>query len=639
MKYLIILFVLVFLESSFAQQKYMLYFTDKGTDSNILAKNSPSFNAALNDLSERSIERRKKVMGDDFITYEDLPVRQDYIDILTSNGIEVKRVLKWFNAVSAVIPEGKFNEIKNFSFIKKIEQVRTLKYRNPEVTSVLKKSMQDSAYYGNSFSQLRLSGIPQVHAKGITGKGTLLGVLDTGFRWKTHEALMNADVLDEYDFIFDDPVTENQPGDAPNQHGHGTLVFSVISGFKDSTLIGAAYNAEFLLAKTEDIRSETRVEEDNYAAALQWMENYGVDITSNSLGYSEFDDFSYDYYNMDGRTAISTIAAELAFERGVLTISSAGNEGNSSWFYITAPADGINTIAVGAVDMNNRIAGFSSKGPTYDGRIKPDVVAMGVSVLGASAFSDNAYGMGSGTSLAAPLAAGTASLLLSAFPYLNNLQMRSILLNSADNYKTPDNIRGYGLVSALNAIEYPNIRLRDNGYVLRKAFVQSVPAAVDVYFSTDKVIFTRNTMTRDTLGFTFSIPEYTKSMRLYFYFTDPAQPVTPAEYFTFNYSDLIISKTTAEVDDYIMSQNYPNPFNSSTKIIFNALRISDIEVVIYDVMGQRVRNLFRTSGIKGEFSVIWDGRKDDGSFCSSGVYIYRIRMDTRELSRKMLLIR
>jgi serine protease AprX len=632
----ILFFLFIFIQASFPQQKYIIYFTDKGIDPKVLTKNSAGYSEALSGLSDRSIVRREKVMGEKIITFEDIPLKQDYLDSLTASGIEVINILKWFNAVSAYITEEDKSSLLKLSFIKSIEPVRSIKSRKPETEQLLRKALQDSGSYGNSYTQLRLSGITRVHARGITGRGVLLGVLDTGFRWRTHEALSAADVLAEYDFIFDDDITENQPEDVPSQHNHGTIVFSVISGYKDSILIGAAYNAQFLLAKTEDIRSETRVEEDNYAAALEWMENFGVDITTSSLGYNEFDDFSYSYSDMDGRTTIVTRAAELAFQRGVLTITSAGNEGNSPWIYITAPADGVNIIAVGAVDAANRIAGFSSRGPTADGRIKPEVLAMGVSVFGASAFMDNAYGAASGTSLAAPIAAGSAALLLSAFPHLSNIQMRDIIIRTADNYSLPNNFRGYGLISASESIEYPNLEFRNNRYILNKMFITSDPAQVKVFFSTDRENFTEYDMNRDSTYFYFSIPVYTKNQKVYFYFDGQD---SPSDYYTFSYGDMIISRSDIRISEYILSNNFPNPFNNLTNINFVIKQQSDVELNIYDALGQKVITLFSGSAVMGEYTVSWNGRRDNGIYCASGIYIYRLRINGSEYTGKMVLLR
>jgi serine protease AprX len=631
----------IFLQTSFTQQKYMIYFTDKGTDAKLLSKGSDAFLTASSELSERSIERRKKVMGEDFITFEDLPVRKDYINYLTAEGVKIDNILKWFNAVSACIPEETKSKILNYPFVKNIEPVRSFLTHKPEVKHLLKKTLQDSALYGASFAQYKLSDIPQVHSKGITGKGVLMGILDTGFRWKTHEALSHADVLAEYDFIFDDEVTQNEPEDVSSQQSHGTIVFSVISGYKDSVLIGAAYDAGFLLAKTEDVRSETRVEEDNYAAALEWMEGLGVDITISSLGYSEFDDFSYEYADMDGNTTIVTRAAELAFQRGVLTITSAGNEGNKQWVYITAPADGFNTISVGAVDKSNRIAAFSSRGPSADGRIKPDIAAAGVSVFGATSSGDNMYGAASGTSLAAPIAAGSAALLLSAHPHLTNVQMRDIIFRTADNYQTPDNSRGYGLISAAGAVEYPNLEFRNGRYILNKIFIDTYSDDMDLYLSTDRNTFVKYELTRDSLRYSFTLPAYNQNQKIYFYYMGPDSlfRIPSPDYYSLTYGNLIINKTSVTVPDYILSHNYPNPFNSSTNISFVVKEQSDVELVIYDALGQKVRTLFKASGTTGEYTVNWNGRKDNGLYCASGMYIYRLRINDNEISKKMILLK
>ena len=290
-----------------------------------------SIKKPLENLSERSIQRRIKTLGEEnIINYDDLPIQQNYIDALTSSGISIENKLSWFNAVTAYINETQKNFLLQLPFVDRIEPVRVFKFKREEIipTNYLVKetSSQDQIKYGSSFTHLNLSDIPQVHAKGISGEGIIIGVLDSGFKWKGHEALSNANVIGEYDFIFKDSVTEDQTGDRPGQHNHGTSVFSVIGGYKDSVLIGGAFNSKFILAKTEDIRSETHVEEDNYAAALIWMESLGVDITTSSLGYNEFDDsvFSYKYSDMNGKTTIATKAAELAFQKGIVTFISSG---------------------------------------------------------------------------------------------------------------------------------------------------------------------------------------------------------------------------------------------------------------------------------------------------------------------------
>ena len=419
--------------------------------------------------------------------------------------------------------------MSSFPFVEKIEVVRKFVFKSPETeepSQFLKQSSNLFSFdYGPSFDQLQLSDIPAVHTKGITGEGVLLGLLDTGFNWKNHESLTDATVVAEYDFIFKDESTANDSLDNPSQHNHGTLVFSIVGGFKDSSLIGAAFGSDFILAKTEDIRSEKHIEEDNYAAAIEWMESYGVDITSSSLGYSTFDppEFSYTYSDMDGKTTIVTKAVELAFRRGVVTISSAGNEGGTSWFYITAPADGINTLAIGAVNNENQVASFSGHGPSYDGRIKPDVVTQGVGVYGAAAGNLSGYTTASGTSVAAPIASGVAALLLSAYPHLKNTQVRNILIETADNSSSPNNERGYGLLSAVRAIEFPNLDAADGTFLLNKMFITEEninPQTVRINYSTNGVDFIQEEMEFDgNMKYAFKFPYLFNDELVNFYFT------------------------------------------------------------------------------------------------------------------------
>lgn len=636
--------LLIMLQASFAQQKYLIYFTEK-IPGNVIAKGSDVYNSALSLLSERCIERRNKTMGADIIKIEDVPVSNVYLDALAVNGIRVINVLNWFNAVSAYLTEDQISYLRAQDFVEKIEPVKTFRCTFPEIKPALMKSNNsDSSLYGNSFLQLEMSGIPPVHSNGITGKGVLLGLLDTGFRWRTLESLSGINVLSEYDFIFGDSVTENQQGDALSQHNHGTSVLSVIGGVKDSVLIGAAYGVQFLLAKTEDIRSERQIEEDNYAAALQWMENYGVDIASSSLGYSDFENFSYSYEDMNGKTTIVTKAAELAFQRGVLTITSAGNEGLQPWFYITAPADGFNTIAVGAVDNQNRVAGFSSRGPTSDGRIKPDVTAQGVSVFVASAVQDGLYGTTSGTSLAAPIVAGAAALLKSAYKHLSNVQMRDIILRTSGNFSSPDNERGYGLISASKAVEFPNLEFSDERFILNKIFLGSDISNVDLFLSTGKNNYEELNGIKDSLKYLYLMPVFTNNQVIKFYFkytliTGDTIRVPSAGYYKFNYGDMIIEHSEEQDFNYILSNNYPNPFNNYTRIRFFAEQPSEASLEIYDALGRRVKTLLSKNIPEGEYLVSWNGRDDKGFYCSSGVYIYRLTLNDYSVSKKMILLK
>ncbi len=614
----------------------------------------------MNSLSERSIERRKKAMGNNFIRYEDIPIRKDYIDKLQNSGVKIVWELKWFNAVSAYLNDEQKKEVINLPFVDKVEPVKTLIYKhnnyNISKPSIYKSSAINDLDYGPSLKQDELIKIPEVQSKGIDGEGVIIGLLDSGFRWKTHESLEARKVIAEYDFVFDDSVTANQPGDLPAQDSHGTNVFSIIGGFKQGEIIGPAYGASYILAKTEDERSETHIEEDNYARALIWMDSIGVDITSSSLGYNEFDNpaDNYTYADMNGKTAIVTKAAELAFQRGILTITSAGNEGNNKWHYIVAPADGFNTIAVGAVDNDNIVAGFSSRGPTYDGRIKPDIVAQGVDVYHADPYDSAAYSSGGGTSYAAPLAAGTAALLLSAYPYLNNVQARDILLRTAGNFYTPDNNRGYGLISATEAVSFPNLELLNGEYKLNKAFLDNnkiKPSTVVLNYFEEGSAITQLSMNYDgKLKYTVNLPVFSIGEKVEFYFTfsdssgehfrEPS-----AVNYHFNYGDLLIKTfkdtliTELPLIDSVLDQNRPNPFVGRTKIRFNSAGNENAQIIIYNILGKKVKVLFDGNPNAGINTVYWDGTTGSGVQAASGIYIYTLNLNGKFYSRKMVYLK
>jgi serine protease AprX len=642
---------------SFPQNKYMIYFKDKGINpSQTLSKTSALYKGALSNLTERAIERRKKLLGDEIISYEDLPIRNEYIDILNSLGVKIVHKLMWFNAVSAYIDDLQLTTIRELPFVAKVEPVKIMKFkRNMIEQSGLEKSNDASELnYGSSFTQLSLMDVPIVHSKGFIGEGVIIGLLDTGFRWRDHESLINADVIAEYDFIFDDSITANQPEDTPSQDSHGTSVFSEVGGFKDSTLIGASYGSSFILAKTEDIRSETHVEEDNYAAALIWMENYGVDITSSSLGYSEFDTstYSYTYEDMNGETTIVTKACELAFSKGVVTITAAGNEGNTLWHYITAPGDGFNTITVGAVYSSNKVTSFSSRGPTYDGRIKPDILAQGSGVFAVSASGFTRYNTGfAGTSAAAPLACGVVGLLLSAHPYLTNVQVRDILLRTADNFSSPDNNRGYGLVSAAKAINYPNVQIDNSNNIIHKIFINDYavdPTTVEINYSVDGPDYVQQNMSFEgTFKYNFVLPTFNDGDSVEFYFTYSDSSGTnyrePSDRnYMFTYGGKFVT-LTPEINNvptsYVLSQNYPNPFNGQTKINFVSSGKQSAELIVYDILGQKIRILFNSVPGVGLNTISWDGKNEDGLGVSSGVYYYVLKIGEDYFSKKMVLLK
>ena len=646
-----------------AQQKYLVYFKDKGiTKQTSLQKNSQAYTDAIKSISERSIQRRKKHLGEEtFITFEDVPLYRPYLAQLEADGAKIWNKLKWFNAVSVYANENQIAQISSLPFVEKVEAVKTLSYQKENIKeqpqSILKKSAAVNSAtvynYGPSLGQYALSDIPQVHAKGISGDSVVIGILDSGFRWKLIESLVSRKVLAEYDFVFHDTITANEAGDIGSQDNHGTSIFSLIGGYKEGQIVAPAFNASFVLAKTEDIRSETHVEEDNYAAALQWMDSIGVDITTSSLGYNEFDPstFSYTYSDMDGKSTVVTKAVELAFTQfGMSTFTSAGNDGNNSWHYVNAPADGFNVIAVGAVSNNNLKASFSAFGPTSDGRIKPDIVTQGVLDYGASVSgtSTSAYGTMNGTSASTPIAAGIGAQLLSLYPHLTNVQIRHIILTTAGNAAAPNNEIGYGLVSSLKAITYPNLKKIDQTYSINKCFERENILSDSVVLHLRKNI--QSTDLPMTVGqkgiYSVAIPSYANGdvLQFYFMYTDSSLNTVrePADgkYFETTYGKLLVTSINDGVPDaYQLKQNYPNPFNPSTSITFFAVDSSPVELSIYDVLGKKVKTLYNGVPKIGKNVELWHGENNFGIIQSSGVYFYVLRNGNKIQAKKMMLLK
>ncbi len=652
-KLLLIIFLINSLLLPQTKNKYLVFFKDKGIqESNRLSKSSEEYQLALTDLSPRSIERREKHLGENIIDFRDIQVKENYVKNIEEIGAEIIWELKWFNAVSCSLNSDQINDIKKLSFVEKVEKVKSIKVDRSKITnSSLSKSSNelDSSSkldYGSSFTQNNLSDIPIIHDLGYSGQDIIVGLLDGGFAWKNHPSLSSADVLFERDFVYGDNDTDD------GLASHGTAVFSIIGGYDEGWLIGPAYNAKYVLAKTEDVQSESRIEEDNYAAALEWMESLGVDITSSSLGYSEFDnpDESYTYKDMDGKTTIVTQASEIAFLKGMITISSAGNEGNKTWKYITAPSDGFNTICVGAVDAANQIASFSSIGPSYDNRIKPEIVAQGVSCYHAVAYTEG-YNYGGGTSFAAPIASGIAAQLMSAYPHLKNTQVRRIIIESGDHPEKPDITnyeRGYGLLSAKRALEYPNLNESNGFYTLNKMFIDSLITDDDsVYVAIYRVgddYIPVAAMEKQDGYYTFEIPTYSVGTELEIQFSvvDSEGNGKSIEnpLYTYIYGSLDIVRYTGTIlpQEFALSQNYPNPFNGSTTINIDIPSPTSIDLTVYNILGQKIKTIFSGEKLQGSYKFFWNGSDDFNRRVASGVYFYRVKTQSTNSINKMILL-
>jgi subtilisin family serine protease len=281
-------------------------------------------------------------------------------------------------------------------------------------------------------------------------------MMDAGFDLLAHQAFSSMNIIATWDFVNGDPDVEN--GSDMGDGSHGTATLSIIGGFFEGQLIGPAYDADFILAKTENTDSETPIEEDNWIAALEWADSIGVDITSTSLGYLDFDPPfpSYTWQDMDGNTARITIGADLAVGLGIFVVNSAGNGGLVSPPENTlgAPADGDSVLAAGSVNSSGSRSSFSSVGPTFDGRIKPDLMAMGSSTYHACNSSSGCYsGFGGGTSYSCPLIAGASALILEADPSLTPMELMTVLKTYSSRSSNPDNLMGWGIINTYTSVQ------------------------------------------------------------------------------------------------------------------------------------------------------------------------------------------
>lgn len=429
--------------------KIWIYFKDKGNISQ--ASLQGKLAAARLSLKDQCLWRRSKVRSPEILVdTSDLPLFMPYIEKVKSLVKRKRTTSRWLNALSAEASISQILSLERLEFVRKIDLV--LSFRRNDSLSISRgelvegdQSSIEDILYGPSFFQLDQINVIPLHRLGYSGKGVLVCMLDTGFH-KTHEVFQQANVIAEWDFVNNDgDVQQNllDPNDYSDSHGTGT--WSILGGYTTGQLIGPAYGADFILAKTETTHFEEPIEEDYWVAGIEWAEALGAEVVSSSLGYTDW----YTFEDMNGEVAVTTTAANRAVDLGVVVINAVGNERNMPWGHLIAPADGFGVIAVGAVDDNGVIAPFSSPGPSFDSRIKPEVVALGVNDwLADNTPGDNDYRRGSGTSFATPLVAGVAALLLEIYPQWTPAQVRSALLNTASRSLNPDNNFGWGIVNA-----------------------------------------------------------------------------------------------------------------------------------------------------------------------------------------------
>lgn len=507
MKKLFLLFLFLCSVNGFSQEDAWVYFKDKPNAQTFIDNPSTM-------LSQRALDRRTRQSI--ALDTKDAPIHQIYIDQITaSTGITVLAKSKWLNALHIRGSQANIAALTGLFCVDHVQYAnhslnpdgktvpapkKTKKGKDPKNA----KGIETTFNYGASSTQIQMLNGHILHQQDFTGQGMLVAIMDAGFPGVNSTAPFqrlrdNGLILGGYDFVdrTPNPYVGNQ---------HGTQVLSNMGGFVDGQLVGTAPDASYYLFRTEDTVSpfpynENPIEESNWVEAAEMADSLGVDIISTSLGYFEYDnpDYSYTYDDLNGIKAFMSRGVDVAFSRGMITVTSAGNSGSSSNPYIAVPADALTTLAIGAVNASEIRSGFSSIGPSFDGRIKPDLMAMGVSAVVAT--QTGSITTASGTSFSGPILAGAITSFWSAFPDKTNAEIVQMVKASADRYSSPDNEYGYGIPNfqlALLSLEenesnqiniFPN---PTNDYLTISSSIDIVGAAIVFYNSLGQKIFTQN---------------------------------------------------------------------------------------------------------------------------------------------------
>lgn len=612
-----VLFLLILLQS-FAPEEglYWVIFSDRGADV------EQRLEVASAEIIEGPAVNRRLISGSIEADVYDLPPYTDYVvQVEELASLPVRTASRYLNAVSIMLTPHQIELLLENPFVQEVRPVGVSTFSPGEDVPA-----PDS--YGLSKSQLEQVYIFALHQRGWTGSGVVIGMLDSGFEL-VHPCLQSTHVLGTWDFVNNDSIVGWQEEDSLNQPSHGTKTLSIIAGYQTGQYIGGAFNSSFILAKTEDISDEYEQEEDFWVSGLEWLEASGADLVSSSLGYTDW----YEPSQMDGNTAVTTIAADIAASRGLVVWNSAGNDGPGETSLV-APADGDSVFAVGAVDGSGLIASFSSRGPTADGRIKPDGCARGMNSVFAS-FGGTGYSTGGGTSFAAPLVASAAACIASAHPEWGMMRVYDALKLTSDRYHNPDNTYGYGIIDALKAVMHRSIigqvRRSDTGAPLPQCtvFITMESGSPIQIAPNDQGFFAVEPGSFGSFSATC---------------TGWGEPIPYQGVLDENGVEIVIYVNPVNSSE--SPSVYPNPSSSDFYIGFDVVdSISDVSLSIFSLANERVFHRERTSVSPGCYraplsgeAFYWDGLNEDGQQTASGQYIGLLRIgDSTELLNLALI--
>ncbi len=649
---LILLLGCLFLLNAKAQQtRYIIKFKDKATNPFSLA-NPNAY------LSNRALQRRARY--NIIIDSTDLPVTPRYIDsVRLAGNVSILNASKWLNQVTIRTTDPlALAKINSFSFVisavavaSKINEqaipvnkiLPSEKINNIEPCSDLDKptELTDLSIYGSSGGQIKLHKGQFLHEHGFKGEGMLISVLDGGFfhylSLPTFDsARANNQIINVWDF-----VDNNNSVDEDNSHGMSC--FSTISANMPGVFVGTAPKANFSLYRTEDVFTETNIEEHNLAAGYERADSLGVDVCTVSLGYTTFDyaNQNYTYASMNGNTSMSAIASDIAAKKGMLPVIACGNDGARPWRFVASPGDADSVMTVGAVDTFGIVGSFSSYGPTSNGRIKPNVAATGVRAVVASPSTGLPI-YGNGTSYATPNMAGLTTCLWQAFPEFNNMAILDAVQRAASNANNPNDRVGYGIPDMKKAFvillkksyaQTNNITNCNATIKLNVKFDNSMKVVLErkqsseINFSIYKTINGTVNFTNKSISFTDDLMQVTTGAVNYRIRLDIAADTS------FYLDSLVIAAPLNCTNPTNFVQLKENPINNIAHLLISRAARTNMHISIVNAVGQ---SIYENSFIQNVGTQI---KAINMQAFSAGIYYIKVFADNKKIETLKLVKR